>query len=295
MHLLIYNRANDNPKTARDDEMEIEKIDRRAGRMYFDSHLHSMRSQDGRDSLELICRCAVSRGLDGIALTDHCDIDEGHAYCERVLGGARQDVAMMREKYDGRLRISLGVELAEIHHDLPLAQTITSCPDVDFVLGSLHRLRGHSDFYYIDYDSIDRDALIDAYYDELLETAELGDIDSMAHINYQVRYMSENARKKTDFNSHIDRLEPVLQKLAERGRGIELNTSAGKRFDQLVPSFDVLVRFRELGGEVVTVGSDAHRAHIVGHRANDALDVLARAGFRYAAFFSRRKPEFYKI
>lgn len=277
------------------EKMNIEKIDRRDGRMYFDSHLHSRRSQDGRDALTLICECAIERGLDGIALTDHCDIDEGELYCSRVFNGALRDVREARDIFDGRLRISLGVELAEIHHDLPLAQSITNSPDVDFVLGSLHRLRGHCDFYFIDYDTIDRDALIDRYYAELMETAEAGDIDAMAHINYQVRYMSKNARKNTDFSAHMDRLEPVLKKLADRGIGIEINTSAGKGFDELVPSFDVLVRFRELGGEIVTVGSDAHRAQIVGHRANDALDVLARAGFRYAAFFSCRKPEMYKI
>ena len=262
---------------------------------YFDSHLHSKNSHDGRDAVDAICREAIRKGLSGIAVTDHCDIDAGRASCLAVLAALKPDIAAARERYGECLHLSLGIELGEIHHNNALAAEISGDPIVDFVIGSLHCLRNERDFYYLDYDRIDMDALIDRYYDELLEMASVGDFDVVAHIDYQVRYMSENARRRVDFSSHFDRLEPVLKKLAERGKGIEINTSSGNRAGEIVPPVDVFRMFRASGGEVVTVGSDAHTASRVGHRMDEAMAVLRDAGFTRYAFFERRKPIFFEL
>jgi histidinol-phosphatase (PHP family) len=262
---------------------------------FCDSHVHSNNSHDGRDPVDAVCREAIRHGLSGIAVTDHCDIDAGRAGCLSVLASLTRDIRAARTLYGDRLRISLGVELGEVHHDLPLSREIANDPAVDFVIGSLHRLRNERDFYYLDYDRIDLDALLDRYYDELLEMAEVGDFDVVAHIDYQVRYMSENARLKVDFSSHFDRLVPVLKKVAGLGRGIEINTSSGRRTGEIVPRAEVLRAFREVGGEIITIGSDAHTADRVGHRMEEAMAALRGAGFTRYAFFERRKPVFFDL
>lgn len=260
----------------------------------YDSHLHSHRSHDGRDPLEAICREAERRGIAGIALTDHVDIDLGHAECARVLRAARRDVEACRGGHP-TIRVTFGCEIAEMPHDIELSRRLLDDPSIGFVLASLHRLRGESDFYYIDYDRRDRDDIIERYYAELLEIAEGCDFDSLAHINYQVRYMSEKARRATDFSSHYDKLEQVLRRVAERGRGIEVNTSSGKNFADLVPGLDVLKLFKSVGGEVITIGSDAHTARGIGWRMDDAASLIREAGFSRAAFFVDREPIFYDL
>lgn len=259
-------------------------------RNLFDSHVHSCNSQDGQSPVMLLCRTALDYGLKGIAITDHCDIDSGRKRCFAVRDALLADVRQARDAFGDRLAISMGMELGEANHDPELARELTAEDGIDFVIGSLHCLRGERDFYFIDYDTVDVDDLLRRYYDELLEIVETGCFDVLAHINYQVRYMSDAARAKTDFRRHADRLEAVLTAAAQKGKGIEINTSSGRRDVGLIPAPDVVAMFRKAGGEIVTTGSDAHRAKLVGGGLSRAMAAAAAAGFERIAFFERRRP-----
>lgn len=257
--------------------------------------MHSRCSHDARDPVDAICREAIAKGLSGIALTDHIDIDSGRRQCFAVLDSSSREIALARERYGEKLEITLGMEIAEMDHDPTLASELTSRKDVGFVLASLHRLRGESDFYYIDYSQIDLDDMIERYYAELLEIVESADFDSLAHVNYMVRYMEEKERRIVDFSSHFAALEDVLRCVAERGRALEYNTSSGKSFASAVPTPDVFKLFRRVGGEAVTIGSDSHTAAGIGWRATEAARDLRDLGFKYASFYKDRKPIFYEL
>lgn len=261
----------------------------------YDSHTHSRNSHDGRDPVDAMCRTAIARGLGGIAVTDHCDIHSGRAECMRVLSALESDVARARERYGDELAVSFGVELGELHHNPGLAEEVASYHGLDFVIGSLHALRGEADFYYIDYDRTNMASLMSKYYDELLEMAETADFDSIAHINYQVRYMSERAIKNLDFGAYYDKLRPVLEALAKRGKGLEINTSSGRRDGYIVPDRNVVEMFADAGGKIITTGSDAHIANRVGHRLEEAVGIASSAGFGQVAFFEGRKPLLFDI
>lgn len=262
----------------------------------YDSHMHTKNSADSREDLAEIVRRAKELGLAGIAVTDHCEVQSGREYVMEVLDGLAADIAAVRDsaKKDP-LRVSFGCELGQIDQDPELASEVAAYPGIDFVLGSFHKLRGETDFYFIDYESRDVDEIISRYYAELLESARVGGFDSMAHINYIKRYMSEKVRGEVDFSSHYDELREVLKVLADSGIGIEMNTSSGKGFADLVPELEVWRMWREVGGEVITIGSDAHRAVHVGGRIAEAHDVLKSVGFTRAAFFEQRRAIFYEL
>lgn len=262
-------------------------------RRYHDAHLHSELSLDARDPVAKICAEAASKGLDGITFTDHVDIEHGRAYLTDLVARITQEIPKAAERHRKDLTVLVGMELGEPHHDPALARELSSAPGIDFVLGSLHMMRGEPDFCRIDYAERDIDDLIERYYAELYEIADTADFDSLAHVDYIVRYMPQELHDTVSFSRHRDALEPVLRRLAERGKALEINTSIGKRYGDIVPSLEVFRMFRRAGGELVTIGTDAHRAEHIGGRLDDAMDLLAAAGFDRYAIYEKRRPVMY--
>jgi histidinol-phosphatase (PHP family) len=243
-----------------------------------------------------ICEEALSRGLGGIAITDHVDIDSGEASCRETLDGLKTDITRARDAFGGRLEISMGMELGEAHHNVPLARDLVSDDCLDFVIGSLHHVRKSEDYFYIDYDRADMDALWRNYYEELVEMAEVGCFDVVGHINYQVRYMTESARARTDLPRYYGTLENILKTVIRSGKGIEINTSSLWRgLDFTLPSSEVIEIYRRAGGKIITTGSDAHDAARVGEAIDDAVKRIASAGFDKFAFFKKRTPYFHDV
>lgn len=263
---------------------------------FYDSHIHSRNSHDATDTVKAICEAAIGRGLKGIAFTDHCDIDTGRSPCGTVKRKLLEDVRSAREEFGDRLVISMGLELGEAHHNIGLAQELCDDPEIDFIIGSLHKLRDEDDFYCIDYDKADLDSLMPKYYAELLELAECGCFDVLGHVNYQLRYMRDEVARTFDISPYLDRLSHIFRVLAGRGKGIEINTSGlRKSLGDTLPSMDVVKMFREAGGEIVTIGSDSHDAGSVGKGIWTVMERLPSVGFDTFAFFRERKPVFYDI
>lgn len=263
---------------------------------WYDSHVHSHNSHDGRDSVTDICEAAIARGLRGIAFTDHCDTDRGARECMRVKRKLLADVRRARARFGNRLVILLGLELGEPHHDLPLADEVTSDPELDFVIGSIHKMRGEKDFYYMDYERANMGELLSKYYDELTELVSCGYFDVVGHINYQARYMGASARNRLDLPVYYDRLSEILKAIARMGKGIEINTSGMRRgLGEILPSPEVVKLFREAGGEIVTLGSDTHEAGSVGEGIFTAMEKLRGAGFDHFAIFEKRMPSLFSI
>ena len=265
----------------------------------YDSHIHSINSHDGREEVSAICGAAVARGLKGIAVTDHCDINSGGKECMRVKQRLLADVRRAREDSGGSLLISAGLELGEAHHNPRLAKELASDPAVDFIIGSLHRMRGEVDFYYMDFDcfsAADLNELLLKYYGELAEMVDCGCFDVIGHINYQARYMSAEARGRLNLEKHYGRLSAILASAAQKQKGIEINTSGLRRGPrETLPSPEVVKMFREVGGEIVTIGSDAHNAGSVGEGVAEGMRKLREAGFDSFAFFRQRKASLIPI
>ena len=229
-------------------------------------------------------------------MTDHINISYGAKRNRKVIANIKEDIARARKIFGKRLEISMGIELGEGHHDLYMARELADDDEIDFVIGSLHQPRKCLDYYEVNYDRADMNALFRLYYDEMMEMAAAGCYDVIAHFNLPLRYLSTAARERTDLSPFLGRMREILREVARAGKGIEINTS-GLRQDGgiTLPSVEVAKIFREEGGVIVTTGSDAHRLERVGHALERGIKCLASAGFDKFAFYKKRIPHFHKI
>lgn len=263
----------------------------------FDGHTHSRHSFDGSETIEAMCRAAVAAGVRGLTVTDHCDLG---AYAlpdwrERLLGAAAE-VETVRERFQGRLTLSYGVELGQAIHDMPAARQALALADYDVVLGSLHNLYQTEDFYFLQAETPDKKALLERYFEELLQLASTDTFDVLAHITYAYRYMGYGSDVPP-----VRSFEPLLREiftvLAQNGKALELNTSGLYRSPKAcaMPDLWELKLFKACGGELVALGSDAHIAANIGRGIKEGQALLREAGFAYQAVYQSRKPERYKL
>ncbi|MDR1669272.1 MAG: PHP domain-containing protein [Oscillospiraceae bacterium] len=250
-----------------------------------DTHTHSNFSPDGRDSFSAMLAAAGRAGLDELTVTDHCDISKPAPF-----PAAERRAAFIKAAAGNRtgVKLLLGIELGEAIHDTARAEREIAAVPYDFIIGSHHELRGERDFYHLRYESeAECYQLLERYFTELTEFAAWGRFDVLGHLCYPLRYMSRFPVRILP--RYEDEIRALFKALREGGKGIELNLS------RLQPFGDVLALWRECGGEIVTIGSDAHRAADVGKHIKAGADILREAGFRYVAAFEQRRVRFEKI
>lgn len=259
-----------------------------------DYHTHSQLSFDSTAPLTAMAEAAADQGLAELCVTDHCDLldEEGQPVRSFDWPAALEQFHQALPRCPGGLVLRLGLELGMAHVDPEAAQSILSQPELDFVIGSIHNLSpqaGGGDFYYLDHSKLDRCyATLDDYFASMALLSATDFYDVLGHIIYPLRYMSAPVR----LERYWERLEVIFRNAAERGKGIELNTYTGQTLAEWQP---VLERYRACGGEIVTLGSDAHVPGGVGRGIREACGLLEAAGFRYTATYRQHKPEFHKL
>lgn len=271
---------------------------------YSDLHMHSRLSLDGHESVDILCRAAIARGLGAIAVTDHWDgfppevQDCGYApyfmdsrdfwklHGEELL----PEIQAAREKYDGRLRILYGVELGQPQFYPAETEAFLKAHDFDFILCSQHLNGLAQDYYSLDYTRQDLDALMRECLQMELEVVRSGAADALAHIDQPVRLMKglEYDIELTHLRELIDTL---LREMISRGVALEINTHGLRNwYARVSPPHWVLARYRELGGELVTIGSDAHRAVDVGAGVREAAELALHYGLRPVSYYVNHEP-----
>lgn len=260
-----------------------------------DYHTHSELSPDSSALLLDDAKAAVAAGLSELCITDHFDLLTGHGkrrhasalnWAERVSQYTAVKAAM-----GDKLTFKLGMELGSGQVDADDAAQIFAHPELDFVIGSLHNSstrHGCTDLYYFDYSSPAACyEILDDYFDcmDTLVTADSYDV--LGHIIYPVRYMRERDGQDVDIYRCLDRIRAALKVVVARGKGIEVNTWCGRTVEEWRP---LLALYRDLGGEYLTVGSDAHEAKNIGLGIRDAYGLLKDVGFRYVTTYAKHKP-----
>ena len=263
----------------------------------FDGHTHSRYSGDGSETIEAMCLAAIKAGVRGIAVTDHCDLGM-HAlpdWRERLMGAAAE-IEQMKERYKGRLQLFHGVELGQAIHDLVGAQQVLSLFKYDVVLGSLHNLYQTEDFYFLQKKTCDKQSLLYRYFEELVQLAKTDTFDVLAHITYAYRYMGYG-KEIPPVQSFEPFLRELFTALAQNGKALELNTSGLYRNPKAraMPDLWELKLFKECGGEMVAIGSDAHIATNIGRGIIEGHALLREAGFSYQTVYQARKPVLYRL
>lgn len=261
----------------------------------FDYHLHSHVSHDSKATPESMVQAALQAGLREICFTDHLDF----------LRDAPRDTQAFRvEEYNKAydhlsapgLSIRRGAEVSLAKWSLPMVEHELQQRPYDFVIGSLHFLRDH-DIYVDDafWAEHPQQEVIREYFEEILECIQGYDnFDVLGHLTYISKCGSNPDRRAIPYQDYREILDEILKALVSKGKGLEINTSGVDLIGAFLPHEEYLRRFKELGGEIVTVGSDAHQAHRVGQHIHQAC-ALAGEIFGHVCTFENRKPIFHKL
>ena len=259
-----------------------------------DYHIHSRLSPDSDVPLEHMARAAAEGGLAELCVTDHCDLLslQGQPVDRYDWPPALAQYEAVSAQYAGRLKLKLGLELGMAHLNPAASREIVGLPQLDFVLGSIHNLcpeKGGIDFYYVPYPDGDACyAALDDYFASMAVLAASPFCDVLAHIIYPLRYMHVSV----SLEGYYDQIQTILRTAAERGKGMEVNTWRGRTLKEWRP---ILELYRACGGEILTVGSDAHGPDGVGRGVQEVQALMAECGFRYVCTYDRRKPVFHKL
>ncbi|MCQ2491078.1 MAG: histidinol-phosphatase HisJ family protein [Ruminococcus sp.] len=279
-----------------------------------DCHTHTQFSVDSEADINACAERAATLGLTAYAITDHCECDAWYPaehYSEEesrfhesadyaaAFEASVAAVTALKEKYSGRMNLLCGTELGQILFDVDAAKAVNSDKRLDFIIGSVHRIHGEKDFYFIDYTQLDTDgiySLLERYFKEVYELCNTGLFDVIGHITYSLRYMKQRHGICPDISRFDDIIAESFRSLAHSGRGIEINTSGLRQgFGATFPDLKYVNMFRELGGEIITIGSDSHTAEDIGADVSAGAELAEAAGFRYLTYFKNRKANFVRI
>lgn len=267
-----------------------------------DYHLHSYFSGDSTAPMEEMIQKGISLGLDTMCFTEHMDMD--YVYQSQAEEGMFElntdsylyELATLKSKYKDRIRILFGVELGlQPHLKKELAVYAKSFP-FDFIIGSTHLCNRKDPYYPAFYEGRSDEEAYREFFEYTLDNIKAFDnYDVYGHLDYVVRY-GKTKDAGYSYDKYKDILDRILVSLLERGKGIEVNTGAiGYSLKDLNPCSGILKRYRELGGEIVTAGSDAHRPEDLARGFDKAKEALTACGFQYYATFENRIPEFHRL
>ena len=270
--------------------------------MSYDLHVHSNVSDDCTAPMEESVQRAIALGLDGLCFTDHLNLIIPQTSDQPDPNGfldwqkSYEKIQKVRESYGSRLEILHGMELAELTLDEERGRSFLTAPGIDYLLCAAHMARGFPDFYWMTFPDLAFCKHIMALYlDENIRLAKLQLADVLAHIGYPNRYMIHQGFS-VDIMDYEGQLRQLFTLMVQSGQGLELNTSGLRQgADMTFPHLPALKLYRACGGEIVTIGSDAHKAKDVGSHIKDGEELLRQAGFRYTTIFRQRKPHFIKL
>ncbi len=269
-----------------------------------DYHIHTSFSFDCRANIVDVCRAALDKGLKYIAITDHVDIDDSLAFDEwnindvHGINGYINSIKKVQVLFP-KLNITFGLETGYTPSGYEKMLEIVDDINPDFIIGSIHFIDGYNIFFENYYKNKTKKQAFDRYlecvYDSIIPLSKYAHI--IGHIGYickafEIPY-DDTSMKYTDFKSSID---DILKSIIDNDLGIEINTS-GLRSDakMTLPDFDIICRYKKLGGNILTIGSDAHLIEQVGSYTNTAVDIAKSAGFNYLNIFEKGDMKFIKI
>lgn len=268
-----------------------------------DYHLHSLFSKDGKEKMYDMCLAAKEAGLKYIAITDHLDYDDllpENWEIKDITGpeGYLATVNRMRDEFP-MLDITLGVEAGYTPSGQKTVIEKINLIKPDFVIGSLHFIDGLDVYDGIFFEGKTKQEAYDHYFERLLEGIK--PLSEYSNIIGHLTYISKGPHTpydnpKVEYSEHKELIDEILRKIIVLGMGIEINTSGlFKKVGQMLPDFEIIKRYKDLGGEILSIGSDAHLTQYVGYGIKEAFDVAKKAGFEYLTIFPGGEKKQIKI
>lgn len=279
--------------------------------MLIDFHTHTHNSPDAdKKSVADLCRRAIELNLDALAVTDHCEVNrfysmeyyhaKPHPYNLYDFGisfeKSMEENIQAKEMFKDKLDFICGIELGQATHDFETAEKVVSDKRLDFIIGSMHELPAHDDFAFLDYSKENIPLLLKEYFEELLKLCRWGKFDILGHLTYTLRYIEGEYGYKADMSPYRDIIAECFTQLIDKGKGIEINTSGlRQKYGRTFPEIEYVKLFRDLGGKIISVGSDSHSPDDLAKGIKEGIELAHEAGFEYVCCFKKHQPVFMSI
>ena len=262
----------------------------------FDNHLHTEHSHDSTAPMEKLIRAAIAQGLGGIAITEHCDMEHYHTIpvFEPTRASVRQ-ARELREKYREKLKVLAGVEICETIWEPEASDAFLRELAFDVVIGSVHAVLfedatepySHIDFTKWSHERIG--AYLHQYFADMIRMIHTTAFDVLAHLTCPLRYILRQTAFRFELNEYRDEIAEILSLLIERGIALEINTSGCRcEMGAPMPDEEILQMYRSMGGDRVSLASDAHVPEDVGVPFDRAVELLRSCGFTHTVYFEKR-------
>lgn len=265
-----------------------------------DYHIHTQFSPDAWDSMTVMARAAMQMGMNEICFTDHVEplvwgsTEKREPYDWSLL---TQDFQAAQAAVGDQIQLRLGIELGDAQWYPDHVRTLLAdAPELDFVIGSIHilspKFQGADLYLFTPKDDAEAQAALEDYLDEALALAKLGGFTVLGHLTLPIRYFNEGKGFHASFDPYEEQIRAILKTLIENGRGIELNVNRG---NSPLPDAKWLKIYRELGGELITLGTDAHQPGHVGLSIRERQALLRECGFQRFCTFSKQQPIWHEL
>ena len=276
--------------------------------MFADYHVHTEFSDDSRYPMEDVIRDAVKMGMDEICITDHVDygvkVDwdcgqeiqyrKGDPLANVDYPRYMEKIRALKEEYQGKITIRTGMEFGVQMHTIPEFEALFARYPFDFIILSIHQVED-KEFWTQDFQrGRTQKEYNERYYQEMLDVVKayknysvLGHMDLIKRYDEAGIYPFENVKPM---------IEEILKIVIADGKGIELNTSFHRYgLSDSMPSREILKLYRELGGEIITIGSDSHKPEHLGAYIDEGHEILKSLGYKQFCTFENMKPIFHDL
>lgn len=264
-----------------------------------DYHVHSKFSSDSDSSMESMIEKAISLGMERICFTDHMDYDfpvqNGYTFVFDPEEYFRT-LNVLESRYRDKIKVLKGVELGLQPHLAKRYHNLISDYPFDFIIGSSHLVQGVDPYQKIYWESTTKEEGIRRYFQSIIDNVKaFREFQIYGHLDYAIRY-APGSNEGYTYEGYADIIDTMLKSIIESDRGIEINTSGLKYgLGHPHPHSDIIKRYKELGGELITIGSDGHKPEHLGYAFKQAEELLKFLGFRYYAVFEMKKSIYLKL
>lgn len=263
--------------------------------MKADYHLHTSFSSDSDASPKEMINKAMELGLSHICITDHMDkdfpVEVYHLDFQFNVDDYFMTLLKLKETYKNKININIGIELGLQNHLANDYTKLLSDYDFDFAIGSIHLVNKVDPYYPEYFDGRPSYEAYMEYFETMLNNIDVySGYDVIGHIDYIFRYGPDSYDFKFDYKMYEDILDAILKKIISKDLGIELNTAGFKYgLGHPNPHEDIIKRYRDFGGEIITIGSDAHRPDHIAYDFSKVKNILHECGFKHYNIFEKRK------
>lgn len=275
--------------------------------IYYDSHIHTAFSTDSDTPMEQMVRQGIQNGLRGLTFTDHMDYHFPPQYdwdttesCPPFtfdMDSYTGQIRVLQEAYKNDIRIYCGVEIGLKKDAVDDNVKLSHDERLDYCIGSIHLVDDMDPYDIKFWEAFEEKEAFTKYFGATLENLKAEEIhlDTLGHLDYIVRY-APSGYQIYSYRKFADVIDEILRRIIDRGMSLEVNTSGYKNGSPMPnPHADIIVRYRELGGELITFGSDAHVTPLLSGRFTEAETLVKNAGFAYYTTFVNHKPAFHSF